>query len=161
MSIHAQNMRNLLTVYGTSASKLNNFCEKLLQNVQSLKMLGKLKEVNAWLYIPTNDRRQIRRGERRSGACEPMTKSEPGISPCGSVKKLTERYPVIFSEKSKEKLKGFNHKGLKSGLILRSKGLKYVQQQDLNPKFRRNMCLSRWKITGRSRDKFRIDLFQA
>ena len=81
MSIYAQNIRNLLTVYGTSASKINNFCEKLLPNVQSLKILGKLKEVNAWLCIRTNDRRQIRRDEWRSGSCEPMKKSEPGIFP--------------------------------------------------------------------------------
>ena len=28
---------------------------ELLRNFQSLKMLWKLKEVNAWLYIRTND----------------------------------------------------------------------------------------------------------
>ena len=46
------------------------------------------REIEKSQWVRKNDRRQIRRGERRSGACEPMTKSEPGIFPCRSVKEM-------------------------------------------------------------------------
>ena len=49
-------------------------------------MLGKLKEVNAWLYIPTNDIAKLE-GVNEI-CCEPMTKGETGIFPYRSVKEM-------------------------------------------------------------------------
>ena len=159
MPIHAQNIRNLRTVYRTSASKINYFCGKLLHNVQWLKILGKLKEFNAWLYIRTIDHRLIIRGELRSGANR-WRRVSLGFSLVEVLKKWTERNPVSLGEK--RKANGFKSQRVKIWIDMPSKGIKIRATARAETEKSEKVYVYRdGKITDRSRDTFLINLFQA
>ena len=159
MPIHAQNIRNLRTLYRKNASNINCLCEMLLHNVQSLKMLGKLKEFNAWLHIRTNDHRLIKTSERRSGA-DQWWRARLGFSLVVVSRKWTERNSVNLGEK--RKANGFKSQRVKIWIDIRSKEIKIrATARDETEKSEKVYVYRDRNITGRSRDKFLINLFQA
>ena len=46
INAYVQNIMSLPTIHGTQPSKIHDFYQKLMSNVQSLETLGKLKDVN-------------------------------------------------------------------------------------------------------------------
>ena len=51
VNTYVQNIIYLPTIHGTNVGKINEFCNILLYNVQSLETLGKLKDVNSYVRM--------------------------------------------------------------------------------------------------------------
>ena len=96
VNAYVHNIIHLPTIQGTNASKIHEFYNQLLSNVQSLETLGKLREVNGYVRMCLDKLEGIRGDLVRT---DDDWRQWDFIKLVDALRKWTERNPVKVNEK--------------------------------------------------------------
>ena len=97
VTAHIQKIMNLQTVNGTNPTKVNEFYETLLKNVQALETMGKLESVNGYVRMVLDRLPGIRSELVRDDDDWHEWKFPDLVE---SLRKWTERNPVLITDRN-------------------------------------------------------------